>query len=785
MQKMQLLHMWKAANLINFNMNLGSVIDELTMVDQSGNLAVTIFKDFVNFIEKEEIKESFIKHYYGWCQKGDENHWLKIHIEAMKNKYDIKNTNEPIQFQTFLFIILVHIEAESYISGINALPKTFNVNKMLVFFLDECFKSLEKMDVKDIQNFYKDIVENYLMCDKKFFFCVYFLEQQLILEKTNTKALNELKETGFQTQNMKKIFRFVDIYKLQFNQLWKNYLLLCSLSDPNTNVKFPKLILNHILNFENNIIAKKNYLEISTGLPLIKNLEKTDLYQRIQISPLQDAFFLTSNAKMENAAIYACGSHLDEFTDLTLLISKKSESIQKIFFEKRLLFFITKNSKKEVKVYAILDCEIDYEIGKSDELEPERFLHDECHWDFINNDDILYIKADVYRCFVVTKQGIWLSGDSTYCTTDDNFFAIQEQNFSEHTRILALNLNETITEFCVYDRTHGLDNEDDRRELYFSILVLTSTGRLLVLGNNEHGQLGIKTDENDHGTKIVTENNYFKKNKIKIAKIDSNGESTYIYSEEQHKFYGFGKNSNGRLAIGKNDTDCHNFPQELACLNEIINGFKVRDFKCADNICCVWLEDFMKEWHFIYAWGSEDNPTGIPLELKLPNEEYKKICKIEIKEDCLYVIAETEKNQQSIFAWGINPFGSVDMNQPVIFKTLTQLENETFGKIIDFGVSLFEGGDPANFYLHTDEGIFARGINDKAQLGLGHKNPVDTLTKINFNDCKFNGLFKEHLLQTTFNFFQPIVQQNKHKRSNELTKENGIEYIVKKNKNKN
>ena len=211
--------------------------------------------------------------------------------------------------------------------------------------------------------------------------------------------------------------------------------------------------------------------------------------------------------------------------------------------------------------------------------------------------------------------------------------------------------------------------------------------------------------------------------------ISSFGNPLWIITNEG-EVYVSGENSGGILGIGNDYASIIKTPTRIETLKDI------------DIVDVIVGEDSYGDKYAYYL--SENGKVFVAGDSQLMGLDYKtldyrshkinqltslkevKVKKIFCNDDCTYFLTEEGK----VYAcgennWGVLGFGYADwILEPSYIKALDNV------KIKDIIVGGYKGSNDVAFFLTEDGEVYAGGLNENGELGLGHKNLVINLTKI-------------------------------------------------------
>ncbi|XP_028968234.1 probable E3 ubiquitin-protein ligase HERC4 [Galendromus occidentalis] len=242
-------------------------------------------------------------------------------------------------------------------------------------------------------------------------------------------------------------------------------------------------------------------------------------------------------------------------------------------------------------------------------------------------------------------------------------------------------------------------------------LVLTSHGRVLSCGSNDHDQLGqeVSTTKPEPVTALQC---------LRIVQVCC-GQQHSMALTEAGQVYMWGSNSKGQLGNGEGQESrlSPRFVKTLA-------PFTVVQIACGSNHCLALLNNGA-----LYAWGDNGNgqlgigtvgePQRVPVEvtnlLGLP------LSQIACGANHSMVLSKSGV----IFVWGSNRFGQLGLSDnkdrafPTLLKTLRQQH-----------VKFIAAGGAHSAALTAHGGVFTFGSGSYGQLGHGSKNDQLTPMKI-------------------------------------------------------
>jgi len=232
-------------------------------------------------------------------------------------------------------------------------------------------------------------------------------------------------------------------------------------------------------------------------------------------------------------------------------------------------------------------------------------------------------------------------------------------------------------------------------------------------------------------------------------------------SEGQNQVYAWGENEEGQLGLGHRDPVDHpsllQFPDPVAnwTLREIVNNSNINDESSSFAIF-----QSSEGQNQVYVWGSNDEgqlglghtaPVDRPSLLQFPdpvaNWTLREIVYgvLETIYATVFAIFQSSEGQNQVYAWGENEEGQLGLghtdpvNRPSLLSFPDPVANWTLREIVyESGnfVAIFENSQGQNQ-------IYVWGSNNDGQLGLGHTDPVDRPSLLQFPDQGANWTLKE------------------------------------------
>lgn len=260
-------------------------------------------------------------------------------------------------------------------------------------------------------------------------------------------------------------------------------------------------------------------------------------------------------------------------------------------------------------------------------------------------------------------------------------------------------------------------------------IILTEGGNLYTTGYNASGQLGLGNNDNSSPLTQVTNivnlsYNVILPLDISFKKI-SNKVNSSLFLTEEGTVYGCGLNSSGQLGVGDmNDRD------GLVIIDKTVNTAEtlsnIKQVSAYLNHSMILTEDGN-----VYASGLNDygqiglygfkSTSGEKNFIQLP---ISNVIKISCGEDNLYIL----KNDGYVYACGLNNYGQLGLGHQDNIDEPTKIEYDndgySFGNIKD--ISAKSG---SCLFLKTNGDVYACGLNDHGQLCLSDKLDKNVPTK--------------------------------------------------------
>ncbi|KAJ3216515.1 Regulator of chromosome condensation [Dinochytrium kinnereticum] len=243
----------------------------------------------------------------------------------------------------------------------------------------------------------------------------------------------------------------------------------------------------------------------------------------------------------------------------------------------------------------------------------------------------------------------------------------------------------------------------------------TDIGEVFVVGSGDCGQLGLGPDELSKGRPKKLE--YFLDKRI--VDIAAGGLHNMALSDEG-KLYSWG--CNDQKALGRSGEETIPLPVEG------LDGVKIIQVVCGDSMTAALSDDGN-----VYAWGTFRNKNGIfgfrpdieiqPTPWMIP--ELKKVVYIDAGANHIAALTIDKK----ILTWGSGEQGQLGRR----ILPRTEKESSLIPRTINFKARGFGGhfvaiycGGYHTFMLHESGTVFAFGLNNYGQLGLGDTDEHDT-----------------------------------------------------------
>ncbi len=245
--------------------------------------------------------------------------------------------------------------------------------------------------------------------------------------------------------------------------------------------------------------------------------------------------------------------------------------------------------------------------------------------------------------------------------------------------------------------------------------VLLKSGKWYAFGKNDFGQLAL-----GHNNDINTPAQFTPPNNETIKSITMSSLGTFFLCESGHLFV-CGYNKHGELGLGHNNDI--NTPAQFT----LPNDEKVKSVTITINQKHIFL---VCESGHLFVYDSDydakpslghNNPVGNPTQLRLPNDERIKSVTITIDGRKTFLLCESG----DLFVYDSNYYAEpwTGDNNPVKTPTQIILPNEEKIKSVTT--------EECNMFLLCESGhLFVYGDNFLGVLGLGHNNPVKTPTQL-------------------------------------------------------
>jgi len=233
-------------------------------------------------------------------------------------------------------------------------------------------------------------------------------------------------------------------------------------------------------------------------------------------------------------------------------------------------------------------------------------------------------------------------------------------------------------------------------------------GRVYAWGDNRCGQLGQGHYERVNRPTQIDE-------KIDVRQLAVFGQSAFCVTE-LGDVRAWGENDPGLLGLGH--TDKVNTPTEI----EALNNLNVRQLVfSAGSTFCVTDQG-------VYAWGFNRMGTcGLEhnMDFVITPTEIEALKDVNVRQLVTITGSTFCVTDQGVYAWGDNRFGQLGLeHERGYVNTPTRIE-----ALKDINVRQFIDFEETRFCI-TDQGVYAWGDNYRGQCGLGHNDNVYTPTRV-------------------------------------------------------
>ena len=239
---------------------------------------------------------------------------------------------------------------------------------------------------------------------------------------------------------------------------------------------------------------------------------------------------------------------------------------------------------------------------------------------------------------------------------------------------------------------------------------ITSDGELYTWGNNESGNIGNGTTNDQTTPHLVGISG-------KIKKVVSYLGDTVFAITEDGKLYSWGNNSKGQVGNGT-DSGIQATPFNVNIVSKKVISV---GYNASDSVYAITEDGYLYGWGYngqynLLGYSNSNDSSSSPRRVNT-NEKFKKI--FTNSKNTTYALTEDNR----LYSWGYNNYGELGNGENETKMGQKPYELTTVGKVKDIIIQ----PDPYNtvneratvFTTTEDNRLYAWGFNDKGQVGNG------------------------------------------------------------------
>ena len=254
----------------------------------------------------------------------------------------------------------------------------------------------------------------------------------------------------------------------------------------------------------------------------------------------------------------------------------------------------------------------------------------------------------------------------------------------------------------------------------FHSIILTEDGEVYTFGSNIYGQLGLGNINYHSGSKLESPL-YVSTYNVPIIRDISTDSRTFLYVTSDGIAYGNGLNSYGQIGLGDKTNRVRPMPINYT-LNYIYTLSNIKQVSCGHEHSAILTED-----GFVYTCGKNNYGQLGTNEFLTNNVElnFMQIVRSDVKKvscgiNTLFILT----NNGDVYACGQNNYGQLGLGDTTNRNVPTLIPN--FSNIIDINTSSYYH----TLFLTENEEVYACGLNNKGQLGIGNTTNMNTPTEV-------------------------------------------------------
>ncbi|HFL2412469.1 TPA: RCC1 domain-containing protein [Clostridioides difficile] len=304
-----------------------------------------------------------------------------------------------------------------------------------------------------------------------------------------------------------------------------------------------------------------------------------------------------------------------------------------------------------------------------------------------------------------------------------------------------LGINSTLNK-SVFNKIEGMDNVKQIACGSSHTILIKNDGTMYTTGSNGYGQLGTGNNNNS----IV-----FTLSSINNVKYASCGNNHTMILKYDNTLFSTGQNNYGQLANANKDVASRNTfvkvnvenIKDIKCgsqFNFLINGSKeifVSGCNLAGQLGSFFHTTFLYEFSKVqssnldnysgllvnddYLYVTKDNSEFLNVKLSDNFQNYKKI---ELTNNNMFIVM----NDGTLYACGLNNYGQLGLGDTVNRSVMTKVDIDN---VLDI-----KGSGNSTFVLKNNGTLYSCGLNSNGQLGLRDEVNRNIFTKIEIENIK-------------------------------------------------
>ncbi len=304
-----------------------------------------------------------------------------------------------------------------------------------------------------------------------------------------------------------------------------------------------------------------------------------------------------------------------------------------------------------------------------------------------------------------------------------------------------LGINSTLNK-SVFNKIEGMDNVKQIACGSSHTILIKNDGTMYTTGYNGVGQLGTGNNNNS----IV-----FTLSSINNVKYASCGNNHTMILKYDNTLFSTGQNNYGQLANANKDVASRNTfakvnvenIKDIKCgsqFNFLINGSKeifVSGCNLAGQLGSFFHTTFLYEFSNVqssnldnysgllvnddYLYVTKDNSEFLNVKLSDNFQDYKKI---ELTDSNMFIVM----NDGTLYACGLNNYGQLGLGDTVNRSVMTKVDIDN---VLDI-----KGNGNSTFVLKNNGTLYSCGLNSNGQLGLRDEVNRNIFTKIEIENVK-------------------------------------------------